>query len=352
MSDLVQLSRDNEIAVIVIDNPPVNVLSQGVRAGIIAALTAIRDDAAVKAVVLGCAGRTFCAGADISEFGKPPQSPSFPELVAFIEASPKPVIAALHGTPLGGGLEVALACHARTAAAGTRLGLPEIKLGLIPGSGGTQRLPRLVGVDKALAMILSGDQISVTDARDWGLVDEIVEGDLIAASVAFARRAIAENRPLPLARDREDKLAAFKGEPAKFDEIAAAHLKRGRGLHAPAAAVEAVRGAIELPFDQALARDREKFIALRDGEQSKAQRHVFFAEREAAKVAEPAGEHKPSATSSAPPSSAPAPWAAASPCASPMPAFRFRSSKLRRTRSPAVSTSSRRIIATARRAAV
>jgi 3-hydroxyacyl-CoA dehydrogenase len=202
------------------------------------------------------------------------------------------VVAALHGTPLGGGLELALGCHFRVAAPGTRLGLPEIKLGLLPGGGGTQRLPRLVGMDKAMAMILSGDPIPVTDALAAGLVDEMVEHDVVAGAVAFARRVAAERRPLTLVRDRDDKLAASRDLSA-FDAAAANYTKRAKGQKAPFAAVEALRNAITLPVADALRRERDLFVELRDGDQSKAQRHIFFAEREAAKVPELAGIKAP-----------------------------------------------------------
>ena len=187
MSELVSLRNEGDVAVITIDNPPVNALSHAMRSALVEALSRARADASVKAIVVVCAGRTFIAGADISEFGKPVQAPTTLDVIAAIEASEKPVVAALHGTPLGGGLEVALACHYRVAAPGTRPGLPEIKLGLMPGAGGTQRLPRLIGMDKAMAMILSGDQISAAEALETGLIDAIVEGDLTAAAVAFAR---------------------------------------------------------------------------------------------------------------------------------------------------------------------
>ncbi|MGZ8391135.1 MAG: 3-hydroxyacyl-CoA dehydrogenase NAD-binding domain-containing protein [Rhodoplanes sp.] len=287
MTDLVTLRRDGNIGVIVIDNPPVNAFGAPARAGVLAALLRARDTAAIEAIVLRCAGRTFIAGADITEFGKPPQSPTFPEVIAAIEACEKPVVAAMHGTALGGGLEVALGCHYRIAAPGTRLALPEIKLGLIPGAGGTQRLPRLVGVEKGLAMILSGDLIPVEEAHAAGLVDAIVD-DPDAGAVAFARE-IAQRRPLPRARDKVDGIASFVANPAAFDAIAAPFLKRAKGLNAPAAAIDAIRGGLTLTFDEALARERAIFVALRDGEQSKALRHIFFAERAAAKVDLPAG---------------------------------------------------------------
>jgi len=194
------------------------------------------------------------------------------------------VVAALHGTPLGGGFEIALGCHFRVAAPGTRLGLPEVKLGIIPGAGGTQRLPRLVGMDKAMAMILSGDPIPAKEAFDAGLIDAIVEGDIVTTGVAFARRALAEKRPLVLARNRDDKLAAARADIATFDAAAANYTKRARGQNAPAAAVEALRGALTLPVANALARELALFTELLAGDQSKAQRHIFFAEREAAKI--------------------------------------------------------------------
>jgi 3-hydroxyacyl-CoA dehydrogenase len=224
------------------------------------------------------------AGADITEFDKPPQPPGLAEVLDLMDASKKPIVAGLFGTPLGGGLEVALACHYRVAAPTTRLGLPEIKLGILPGAGGTQRLPRLIGVDKALPMILSGDPIPAAQARENGLVDEIVEGDVTEGAIAFARRVLAEKRPLRRVRDMEEKLEFYRANPKAFDEVVAKSAKRTRGLAAPAAAIECVRWSFELPMEEAERRVREAFAELRDGEQSKSQRHIFFAEREAAKV--------------------------------------------------------------------
>ena len=284
MTTEVGLQKDGEIAAITVDNPPVNALKQVVRAGLLSTLTQARDDAATRAIVLVGAGRTFIAGADITEFGKPSQPPSLPEIIGLIENSPKPVIAAMHGTPLGGGLELTLACHFRIAAPGTRLGLPEIKLGLIPGAGGTQRLPRLVGMDRAIAMILSGEPVPAQQALADGLIDEIVEGDLTAAAVAFARRVLAEKRPLRRVRDLEGKIEPLRANPEKFAELAAANTKRSRGLRAPARAIEALRWTLDVPFDEAVTRERATFTELIADEQSKAQRHIFFAEREAAKV--------------------------------------------------------------------
>jgi 3-hydroxyacyl-CoA dehydrogenase len=275
----VDLRRDGEIAIVTVDNPPVNALKHEVRAGLTEALRQTRLDAAVKAVVIACAGRTFFAGADITEFGKPPQAPGLGEVLGAIETMPMPVVAALHGTALGGGFELALACHFRVAIAGARVGLPEVKLGLLPGAGGTQRLPRLIGPEKALKMIVTGDPIEAQEALADGVVDEIVEGDLITAAIDFARRVVAEGRPLRLVRDREDKLVA-----EGFADAAETLTRRLRGRDAPAACVEAVRNAITLPFEEGLKREGELFRKLVTGDQSKAQRHVFFAEREAAKV--------------------------------------------------------------------
>ena len=256
MTTEVGLQKDGEIALITVDNPPVNALKQVVRAGLLSTLTQARDDVATRAIVLVGAGSTFIAGADITEFGKPSQPPSLPEIIGLIENSPKPVIAAMHGTPLGGGLELTLACHFRIAARGTRLGLPEIKLGLIPGAGGTQRLPRLVGMDRAMAMILSGEPVPAQQALADGLIDEIVEGDLTAAAVAFARRVLAEKRPLRRVRDLEGKIEPLRANPEKFAELAAANTKRSRGLHAPARAIEALRWTLDVPFDEAVTRER------------------------------------------------------------------------------------------------
>jgi len=286
----VDLQRDGELAVVTVDNPPVNALKHEVRAGLAEALRQARADGAVKAVVISCAGRTFFAGADITEFGKPPQAPSLHDVIAAIEAIPKPVIAALHGTALGGGFELALACHFRVAVATARVGLPEVKLGLLPGAGGTQRLPRLVGPEKSLKMIVTGDPIQASEALTDGVIDEIVEGDLTAGAVAFARRVVAEGRPLTVVRDREDKLI---GEG--FADAAEELTRRLRGREAPAACVEAVRNAIVLPFEEGLKREGELFRKLVTGDQSRAQRHIFFAEREAAKVMDMPEATKPRA---------------------------------------------------------
>jgi 3-hydroxyacyl-CoA dehydrogenase len=280
----VSLRRDGNVAVITIDNPPVNALRHGVRKGIQDCVVAARDDASIEAIVITGAGRTFVAGADITEFGKPPQAPSLIDVIATLDEVKKPTIAAVHGTPLGGGLELTMGCHFRVAAPSTRLGLPEIKLGLIPGAGGTQRLPRLIGIEKALPMILSGEPIPAKEALAAGLVDEIIEGDLVAGATAFARKVLAEKRALVRVKDRDEKLKDIRANPAKFDEIVAQHAKKTRGLHAPAAAIDAIRMTLDTPIDEAQKKEREFFFKLVVGDQSKAQRHIFFAERDAAKV--------------------------------------------------------------------
>jgi 3-hydroxyacyl-CoA dehydrogenase len=279
----IDLQHDGEIALIRIDNPPVNALKHQVRVGLIEALAQVQA-ADTKAVVLFGGGRGFSAGADISEFGKPLQAPGLQEVLSAIEATPKPVIAAIHGMALGGGLELALACHVRIATPQARLGLPEVKLGILPGAGGTQRLPRLLGADKALAMIVTGDPISSEEALRGGLVDEIMTGELVPSAVAYARQFLAQGRPLTRVRDREDKILAARANPQAFEEAAARVLGRSRGGRAQAACVEAVRNAFSQPFDEGCARERALFRELVVSDESRAQRHVFFAEREAARI--------------------------------------------------------------------
>src|SRR6266478_1919216 len=248
VNEVVKLERQDVVAIVTVNNPPVNALSAAVRGGILECIKAAIADPEVKAIVLTCAGRTFIAGADITEFGKPPKPPGFPEVLAEIENSPKPIVAAIHGTALGGGLETALACHFRVATKDAKLGLPEVKLGLLPGAGGTQRLPRAVGPELAVKMIVSGDPISAAEAQKNGLIEEIVEGPASGAE-SFARKVLAEKRPLRKLRDDDSKLAAAKADRSIFTNAVAALTKKARGLEAPFAAADAVRAAIELPFD-------------------------------------------------------------------------------------------------------
>src|SRR5712664_518983 len=280
----VDLDRRGRVAVLTVNNPPVNALSQHVRQGLYEGLKQAISDPAAQAIVIVCAGRTFIAGADITEFGKPPADPSLQTVLDIIEASPKPVVAAVHGTALGGGLEVTLACHYRVGVKDARFGLPEVKLGLLPGAGGTQRLPRVVGVEKALSMMVSGDPIRADEALKAGLIDEIVEGDLAAAGVAFAEKALNEKRPLKKIRDLDDKLAAVRGKPEMFASFRASVARQIRGFRAPENIIKAVEAAVSLPFDQGIKRERELFVELLNSPESKAQRYFFFAEREAAKI--------------------------------------------------------------------
>jgi 3-hydroxyacyl-CoA dehydrogenase len=284
LSQSVQLDRRGRVAVLTVNNPPVNALSQHVRQGLRDGIRAAAADPEAGAVVIACAGRTFIAGADITEFGKPPQEPSLHEVLDLIEQSAKPVVAAIHGTALGGGLEVALACHYRVGVKSARFGLPEVKLGLLPGAGGTQRLPRVVGVGKALQMIVSGDPIGADEALKAGLIDEMVDGDLTAAGVAFAERVLAEKRPLKKIRDLDAKLAEVRGKPEVFAEFRKSVARQTRGFRAPENCIKAVEAAVQLPFDQGLKRERELFGELITSPESKAQRYFFFAEREAAKI--------------------------------------------------------------------
>ncbi|RWE59874.1 enoyl-CoA hydratase/isomerase family protein, partial [Mesorhizobium sp.] len=207
MSSSVSVTNDNGVAVVTIDNPPVNALSFHVRKPLYEALAALRDDPAAKAIVIACAGRTYIAGADITEFGKPVQQPELRAIIALLETIPKPTVAAIHGTALGGGLELALGCHFRVTDAGAKPGLPEVNLGLLPGGGGTVRLPRLIGAAKALAMIVSGTPISAGEAKAAGLVDAVVDRDLLVGAVRFAREMADRGGPFMPVRERNDRLA-------------------------------------------------------------------------------------------------------------------------------------------------
>ncbi len=276
--------KDGDVLIVVSNNPPVNALGHGVREGLDAAMKEAAADPAIKAIVVRCDGRTFFAGADITEFGKPPKAPGLHEVIDAMEASTKPVIAAIHGTALGGGLEVALACHYRVAVASAKLGLPEVKLGLIPGAGGTQRLPRVAGVPLALKMIVTGDPIGAEEASGVGLVDRVLPGqDLEAEAVAFAREVMGRTAH-PAARNRTDKLVEAAKDPELFDRFRREQARRLRGFEAPEACIQAVKAAIEKPFDEGMAFERDMFVKLVSGTQSQALRHVFFAERAASKI--------------------------------------------------------------------
>jgi 3-hydroxyacyl-CoA dehydrogenase len=277
---VVTFTKQGNIGVITVNNPPVNALAQAVRAGLRDSVAQGLADDGVAAMVICCEGRTFIAGADIREFGQPPKEPGLQEVTKFMEASAKPIVAAIHGTALGGGFEVALSCHFRIADASAKVGLPEVKLGILPGSGGTQRLPRLIGVKNALDMIVSGDHVPATKAHVFGAIDEIVDGDLKAAAIAYAQRVAAEQRPLR----RVSEMSVRTEAPNFFEEYTKGMARKHRGFLAPFACVKAVQAATELPFDEGMKRERALFAELVTSPQSKAQRHVFFAEREVTKI--------------------------------------------------------------------
>lgn len=280
----VTIAREGAIAVVTVDNPPVNALSRALRQALLEAVATLDADEAVKAVVLRCAGRTFIAGADVNEFGKPPQPPHLPDVVASIEGARKPWIAAIHGNALGGGLEVALGCTYRAAVASANLGLPEVKLGLVPGAGGTVRLPRLIGAPAAIDLVTSGNPVDARKAAMLGLVDLVVEGDLLPAAIEFAREAAGKPVPQPISG--RTVAAVEIGFWERMEKVVAAKAKREI---APLRALASVRKASETDVATALAFERETFLELRDSAQAAALRHVFFAERAAPRPPELAG---------------------------------------------------------------
>ena len=286
LTQSVRLETEGSVALIIVDNPPVNALSWHVRAGLFEGMSRAVADGA-SAIVLICDGRTFIAGADITEFGGAPKGPGLAETQAAMEDAPVPVIAAIHGTALGGGLEVALCAHYRVALGSAKFGLPEVNLGLLPGAGGTQRLPRLTGVPKALEMMTSGRHIGTTEALECGLVDEVVDGDLAAlraAAVAFAQRAVDEGLPLVRVRDRDDKVLPARGDTKLFADFRASIAHRTRGFLAPEYNVRCVEAAANLPFEEGMQVEATLFREVMSGSQSSAQRYAFFAERAANKV--------------------------------------------------------------------
>ncbi len=284
MSPGVRYERRGAVGIITVDNPPVNALSRAVRQGLIDGLMQGLGDEAAKALIVIGAGRTFIAGADIKEFGKPLEPPDLNRVIAGLESAAKPTIAAIHGTALGGGLEVALGCHYRIALAAAQLGLPEVKLGLLPGAGGTQRLPRLIGAKAALDMITTGDFVRAPKAKELGIIDAIVEGDLLEGALRFAEEAIRSGTSGRRLRERDEKLAELRGNAGLFAEYRAAVKRRARGQESPLRSIEAVEAAVNLPFDQGLKREREIFEELVASTQSRALIHAFFAEREAMNI--------------------------------------------------------------------
>lgn len=279
---VVSYELNGDVGVVRLNNPPVNALSHSLRQGIVDAVTAAQDDAS-KALLIICEGRTFIAGADITEFGKPAKSPSLHDVLDTIEGSAKPVVAAIHGTALGGGFELALACHYRCALASAKVGLPEVKLGLLPGAGGTQRTPRLAGVEAALNLITSGAPVSATKAEDMNLVDLVVEGDdLFTAALAYCNSLLESGAKLRRVRDID--IEKTEETQSLIDSFRAKLTKRSRGQMAPDHIVSCIQAAVDLPMNKGLARERELFLELMAGTQSAAMRHMFFAEREASKI--------------------------------------------------------------------
>ena len=282
MPGSITLERSGDVALLRLTNPPVNGLSFTMRAALGQRMTEAQADDTVAAIVIAGAGRMFCGGADIREFSAPPPAgaASLPAILDEIEASPKPVVAAIHGVAAGGGMELALACHLRLAAPGTRLGLPEVTLGILPGAGGTQRMPRLIGVEAALDVIVGGKLHPVETAVALGFADECVEGDPVETAVARARELAASGAPLR----RASRLEAARGRPEIFAEFRKKMAKRARGFDAPYACVDCVETALTMPYAEALKNERAVFHRLRESDQSAAQRHAFFAEREVAKI--------------------------------------------------------------------
>ena len=282
MSEVVSYELRENIGVILVNNPPVNALAQVVRQGILNAVNTAQEDAS-EAIVLACEGRTFIAGADITEFGKPPKDPWLPEVLTAIENSSKPVIAAIHGTALGGGFEVTLACHYRCAVPSAKVGLPEVKLGLLPGAGGTQRVPRITGVQAALDMITSGNPISSVKANTMGLVDELLaDEDVVGGAIQYAKGLVETGAPLKRIRDISIDPSSI--DPNFFDNSRKQLARRARGQIAQDRIVSCLEAAVKLPIDEGLERERELFRELVASPESAAMRHIFFAERQAAKI--------------------------------------------------------------------
>lgn len=285
LTDMLDYSVKDGFAVLTIDNPPVNALSFGVRDGLKKGLDKATADDAVKGIVIICEGRGFIAGADLKEFDKRNAGGPRPgEITGAMENSSKPVICAIHGTALGGGLETALCAHFRVAKKGALFGLPEVNIGILPGAGGTQRLPRVVGVEKALQMIVSGAPIGVDEALEHGLIQETTDGDLLEAAIAFGRKALDEKRPLTRIRDDDSRIAGARGKPEIFADFRRSVARRTRGFHAPENCIKAVEACVNLPFDEGIKEEGRLFRELVTGPQSSAQRYAFFAERQVAKI--------------------------------------------------------------------
>ncbi|MDA7601369.1 3-hydroxyacyl-CoA dehydrogenase NAD-binding domain-containing protein [Gammaproteobacteria bacterium] len=285
INEVSSLENHSNIAVLTLNSPPVNALSANVREGLHDGVKSAIEDTGVDAIVIICEGRTFIAGADITEFGQAPKGPSLYDVQDMIENSTKPVVAAIHGTALGGGLEVALTCHYRIAVPSAKCGLPEVNLGLLPGAGGTQRLPRIVGAAKALVMMTSGEHVPADQCLSMGLVDEMAEeGKLLEGAVSFAETIVSEKRPLVKVRDAEDKISADKGNDALFADFRKSIARKTRGFLAPEYNIQCIEAAVNKPFDEGIKVEQELFMKLMTGTQSAAQRYMFFAQRQVTKI--------------------------------------------------------------------
>ena len=296
INEVSSLKNHSNIAVLTLNSPPVNALSANVREGLHKGVQNAIEDDSVDAIVIICEGRTFIAGADITEFGQAPKGPSLYDVQDMIENSSKPVVSAIHGTALGGGLEVALTCHYRIAVPSAKCGLPEVNLGLLPGAGGTQRLPRIVGAAKALIMMTSGEHVPADQCLSMGLVDEMAEEDkLLEGAISFAEKIVSEKRPLVKIRDAEDKIVADRGNEALFADFRKSIARKTRGFLAPEYNIQCIEAAVNKPFDEGLKVEQELFMKLMTGNQSAAQRYMFFAQRQVTKIPdiEPDTEVKP-----------------------------------------------------------
>ena len=285
INEVTTLEVKDNVAVLTLNSPPVNALSANVREGLNNGVSAAIDDESVKSIVIVCEGRTFIAGADITEFGQAPKGPSLYEVQDMIENSPKPVVAAIHGTALGGGLEVALTCHYRIAVPSAKSGLPEVNLGLLPGAGGTQRLPRIVGAQKALVMMTSGEHVPANKCHEMGLVDEMAnENQLEEDAIVFANKIVSEGRPLVKVRDADEKIKSDKGNDALFSDFRKAISRKTRGFLAPEYNIQCIEAAVNLPFEEGMKVEQDLFMKLMTGSQSAAQRYMFFAQRQVTKI--------------------------------------------------------------------
>ena len=285
INEVTSLEIKDSVAVLTLNSPPVNALSANVREGLNNGVNAAIEDESVKSIVIICEGRTFIAGADITEFGQAPKGPSLYDVQDMIENSPKPVVAAIHGTALGGGLEVALTCHYRIAVPSAKCGLPEVNLGLLPGAGGTQRLPRIVGAQKALVMMTSGEHVPASQCHDMGLVDEMAEeGALESDAIKFANQIVSEGKPLVKVRDADEKIKSDRGNDALFADFRKSILRKTRGFLAPEYNIQCIEAAVNLPFEEGMKVEQELFMKLMSGSQSAAQRYMFFAQRQVTKI--------------------------------------------------------------------